>query len=772
TSSPTVNAAGTYTVTITDPSNGCTNTGTVSVTSSITPPPLTSGPALILTCTTTSGGISVSTTTPGVTYSWTGPGIVSGATTSCPTVNAAGVYSVTVTDPANGCTSTTSITVTTNVNPPNANAGTQQEITCAAPTVALNGSSSTVGATALWSGPGIVSGSSTFTPTVNAPGNYTVTVTDPANGCTSTSTVTVTIDTIHPTLTMGPGIQLNCVPPSSTITASSGTSGVIFTWNGPGIVSGSNTSSPSVNAAGVYTVIVTDPSNGCSNMGSLTVTAPPMPSALITGINDITCNGGSDGSATVTASGGTPGYLYLWNDSPPAQTTTTATSLTAGTWTVTVTDMLGCTTTASALISEPLPVVIHPPGNKYICNGQTAVLTASVTGGTGNITYFWDGIAGSASYSVSPAAQTTYSVYAIDGNGCYSDTGYVTVSVAPSVVIALFANETYVCPGDPAVISANIYSGIPPYYVYDSYGNVISPPLIIYPNQDTTITLYVEDQCGSLASATTAVKVYPLPPVSFAADFYQGCVPFRVHFNENSPDEGQSYVWNFGDNDLDNLSFSKDPVHVYDDPGVYDVTVTVTSATGCVNSLTIEDMITVFTGPEAKFSADPEVVSIIKPIVFFLNQSIDADSYTWTFGDGDTSNVINPWHTYPIYPTGVYNVMLIAHTDKGCADTAFKSVTIKNELTFYAPSAFSPDFDGINDFFLIKGNGLDPRNFKLIIYDRWGETVFETYDLLQGWDGRIKGGDIGKNGSYTWLCIYRDMYGTEHQEAGAVTIIR
>ncbi|MFH2095534.1 MAG: PKD domain-containing protein [Bacteroidota bacterium] len=596
-------------------------------------------------------------------------------------------------------------------------------------------------------------------------GTFSVTVTD-SNTCTGSGSGTITQNNAI-VINSESSTPVSCFGEQDgtvIISASGGASPLSYNIGTGGQASGSFSNL----GAGTYTVTVTD-ANGCTIAGTAqTITEPTQVTAVVAGTN-IQCNGELNGQADLTAGGGTPPYSFLWSNN---MTIEDMTGVAANTYGVTVTDFQGCTATAFVTITEPPALQIIGPDDKYICNGQVANLTASASGGTGTLTYYWNGVPGTATYAVSPSSQTTYTVYVIDQNGCQSSTESVTVNVSPNVVLELFANETYVCPGDPAVISANIYNGVPPYYIYNSTGDVISPPVIINPYQDTTITLYVEDQCGSSASDNITIQVYPLPPVGFAANINQGCVPLSIQFNENSPDLGQSYVWNFGDNDLDNLSFSKNPSHTYDEPGVYDVTLTVTSAEGCVSQLTIWQMIHVFVGPVAKFMADPEVASIIKPIVFFENLSIDADDYTWVFGDGDTSNVVNPWHTFPIYPTGAYNVMLIAHTNKGCSDTAYKEIVIKNEITFYAPSAFSPDFDGINDFFIVKGNGIDPHNFQIYVYDRWGEVVFESDDLYQGWDGRIKGRKIGQNGAYTWLCIYRDMYGTEHQEAGAVTIIR
>ena len=108
----------------------------------------------------------------------------------------------------------------------------------------------------------------------------------------------------------------------------------------------------------------------------------------------------------------------------------------------------------------------------------------------------------------------------------------------------------------------------------------------------------------------------------------------------------------------------------------------------------------------------------------------------------------------------------------GCKDTAHYTITIKEEYTFYAPTAFSPDYDGINDFFHVFGTGIDNDNFKLIIYDRWGEPVFESEDIYKGWDGRAKGDNLVKTGVYTWVCVFKDFKAIEHTKAGTVTVIR
>jgi gliding motility-associated-like protein len=233
---------------------------------------------------------------------------------------------------------------------------------------------------------------------------------------------------------------------------------------------------------------------------------------------------------------------------------------------------------------------------------------------------------------------------------------------------------------------------------------------------------------------------------------------------------GQTYNWNFDDEDSYNTSGNKNPFHIFEESGVYDITLTVTDTNGCINVDVIEDLITVYPKPLAKFEPDPEIATVIKPVIYFNNLSIGAVDYHWFFGDGDSSLAENPKHIY-VPNEQTYIVELRAESDKGCKDTVFLEVRIKDEYTFYAPTAFSPDDDNINDEFFIVGHGIDERNFKLIIYNRWGEAIFETDDTNAKWNGK-SGNNECQLGTYTWLCIFKDIAGVEHAETGAVTIIR
>jgi gliding motility-associated-like protein len=186
---------------------------------------------------------------------------------------------------------------------------------------------------------------------------------------------------------------------------------------------------------------------------------------------------------------------------------------------------------------------------------------------------------------------------------------------------------------------------------------------------------------------------------------------------------------------------------------VFDVSLTVTDLNGCVNTLTQTDMITIFAQPDAAFDATPTQLSSYKPLVNTDNNSTNATNYTWDFGDGFTSGGFNPSHTYP-EDAGVYVITLYA-INGICIDSAKTTVEVKEELTWYIPNTFTPDGDEFNNVFLpIFNDAFDKQSYTLMIFDRWGEILFESHDTTVGWDGTYNG-VLCKEGAYTWKIIIK-----------------
>jgi gliding motility-associated-like protein len=312
--------------------------------------------------------------------------------------------------------------------------------------------------------------------------------------------------------------------------------------------------------------------------------------------------------------------------------------------------------------------------------------------------------------------------------------------------------------------------------VYFADGTVVIPPVFVSPESSGLQWLYVQDGCGSVGHDSTYITVNPAPVVNFASDTTAGCEPLTVAFTPMNPQAGQTYYWNFGDGSYNQLSYDMNPVHEFSQDGLFDVSLTVTSTNGCSTTFTNYEMISVYPLPVARFIADPSGASIIHPEIHFINVSELATSYIWSFGDGDSSSIENPWHWYTSINS--YIARLIAVSDMGCVDTVFSTIDIRDEYTFYAPTAISPDFDDVNDVFYVIGNGISTKDFHMYIYDRWGEIIYETdkYDPDQpekyGWNGSVKGGAMAPVGTYTWLVKFYDEVRIQHDKSGALNVIR
>lgn len=598
--------------------------------------------------------------------------------------------------------------------------------------------------------------------------NYTVIVTD-GNGC---STMASTDVTEYP----APSVNIDSVPSCHNVCNGSLTA-YGFGTTGPYNYYWSNfINAQTINnlCVGNYTVTVKD-GNSCSGTGTNVVVYYPDISVTLSSTR-VKCNSENNGSATAIASGGGGNgfFSYQWGYNANSQTSSTATVLYAGDYWVTITDNLGCIIDTSVIVTQPDLLVITTSPDTSLCYHTSGSLYAYPLGGTSPFTYYWNGTVAGSPLMVDPEYSTAYSVYVTDSNNCVSNTSTIYVTVDLKLQIHLYAEDTMVCPGSNAVINAYVNGGDGgPYYLYDWQWNNIEMPYKPFPaTSPQNFYLIAKDRCGAVARDTIAIYLHPLPLIMFTSDRFSGCQPLTVQFNEGTDNTGSDYTWSFNDA-TNSLSHSRNPVHTFEDAGVYDISLSITSLEGCQNTYTIPAMITVYPNPEARFISEPEIVSIIEPIVTFYNHSSNYVMSIWHFDDGDSSLFNSPIHVYK--ETGKYDVTLVAISDHGCKDSTKQEIVVRDEYSFYAPTAFSPDADGINDVFNVYGHGINPKKFVLTIFDRWGQVLFETTDLTKGWDGKLKksssGKDIVKSGVYTWFVIYFDLSGVVHQQSGPVTVI-
>lgn len=413
-------AAGTYTVTVTDLDNGASATAMATINQPNSAVAVTISNTQNITCDNNTGSATASGNggTGTINYTWN-----NGMTGATVTLNA-GAFTVTATD-ANGCTNTASGSIAQNTTPPVADAGPNMQLTCTNSTVTLQGAGSVGGQFSYqWStlDGNIISGANTLNPVVDELGSYSITVVNNDNGCSSSDDVTVTQNTISPTISIDVPNAINCENPTVTITANSSASNSSYNWTGPNNFS-SNIANPSVGTGGIYTVIVTDNDNGCSSSAQATVAESTPPTAMIANQTNVTCNGQDDGAATVTANGGTGNFAYLWSSGGMMDTES---GLTAGTYTVTVTDGEQCTATAVVMITQPSLLVANASAtNESSAGANDGTAMANPTGGEPPYTYAWSNMM--TTPMISGLSPDSYTVTVTDANMCTA-TETVTVS--------------------------------------------------------------------------------------------------------------------------------------------------------------------------------------------------------------------------------------------------------------------------------------------------------------------------------------------------------
>ncbi len=609
-------------------------------------------------------------------------------------------------------------------------------------------------------------------------GIYTVTITD-TNGCTGTDFISIASPGQISFVLSNVG-NVSCNGDSNgTVTAVvvGGTPGFQYLWN----TTPAQTEQTASNLpAGTYMVTITD-TNGCTGDTTVSITEPTVLTSSIIGY-DVSCNGGDDGVGAAQPQGGTPPYSYLWTEGGGSfQFTDTAMNLAADTHHLTVTDSLGCSVDDSVIISEPPLLELTVGVGDTICEGETAILTANATGGTGTIVYNWShGLGNSNTHNVSPTTNTSYILVAMDSKGCNSLPGIINIFIRDFVndTLGITADQS-ICLGDSATISA-LHNG--PYGGYTYTWNVNFNglgPFTVTPDSTTTYEITVSDICGNAISDSTTVSILPVPDVGLPAQYASGCLPLTVTFEDTvNSMTGLTYLWTYGDG---NGSPATSPTYTYTSSGTFNVGVIIQTSDGCSVSSAengIISQVEVYPKPTADFTPD-KLTSDSRNFTFmFTNGSNGANLYEWDFGDGDTSMQVSPSHTYP--DTGSYIIQLIATTNQGCADTTISDIRINPYYTITIPSAFTPNPGGssggkydplglTNDVFFPHTEGVS--DYQMLIFNRWGEVIFESTDHAIGWDGYYRG-RLSAQEVYVYKIKVKWENGQEFEQVGDLTLFR
>lgn len=741
---------------------GCTATSSVVV--SVTPmTTANAGPDDSIcsgSCTTLQGS-------GGVAYSWAPAGSITGPSNianpqACPTVTT--TFVVTVTD-ANGCIGTDTCVVY--VAPQVLSATTTPtDNTCFS---ACNGQATANPSggfspyTYSWS-----NSSTNQTATSLCAGSYNVTVTDNI-GCTATASVNIT----EPTAVVIQSTSIttaNCGQNdgSVTIAVNGGTPPYNIVWP-----SGNNGLTENNLPPGQVCVYAYD-ANGCGDTLCVNVPNTPGASVSVVSSSNITCFNACDGWAVANANGGTSPYNYVWNTLPQNQSNDTAMALCPGTYTVMLTDANGCKDSAFVTITQPQQLTNVPAGTQTICIGQSANLSDVGMGGTPPYSYHWtDGVTSwtTQNITVSPTVTTTYTVYVTDANSCQSANQMAIVTVNPPLTVQAM-NGVTVCGGTPVNLTANGNGGDGNLtYTWLTPAVQTGQNITVTVNSTTTYTVILTDGCNTAPdTSTVTVTVNPAPVPTFAATTATtGCEDLCVAFTNSTPNTA-SVVWTFGNNL--GTSTAASPTFCFTSAGNFDVTATVTDNIGCVGTTTLQNYITVWPLPIADFSASPQPATMLNNQVSFTDQSIGAVSWIWSFGQDDSSSVLqNP--VYAFQDSGVFMVQLIVTNQYGCQDSTTEPIIVQEDYAVYIPNSFTPNGDGHNDVFFPQGMGVNMERYTMYIFDRWGNMIYQTSAWPGGWDGTTQGtSKVCQVDTYVYKIVTMDPNGARHIYVGQVNLIR
>lgn len=737
----------------------CTASATTSVTVNALPAPIATntGPYCPGNTISLSGSAASS-------FTWSGPASFNAnsqnATVASATPSNSGVYTYSVTD-ANGCVGGTSTGVT--VNPtPSITIGSNNPV-CLNNTINL---SATGGTSYSWSGPAAFT-SIAQNPTVSGAtsandGVYTVTVT--ALSCTNTASVNVSV--LTPTTTAsnngpycaGSTIQLNTPGATS------------YTWSGPAAFA-SNAQNPTrpgstTPMSGNYTVLVNIGTCTAIATTSVTVNALPVPTASNTGPycpgNTISLNGSA--ANTFTWSG--PGAFSSNIQNPNIASATPSNS---GVYSYSVTDANGCIGgTSTSVTVNPTPMVSATGAT--VCENTSAQLNAS-----GGVSYSWNGpgftslLQNPVILNATSANAGQYSVLITDANTC-TNIAVTSIAVNPSAVPVISSNGP-ICAKAVLMLSAsggNQYNWTGP----NGFVSTVQNPTIATTSSVSSgvyfVNVSVNGGCGGTSSVNVVVNPLPIPVIFSGLN--KGCAPLCVTYSVQSSPAASSTSWNFGNG----LTATNGSVSAscYNTPGSYEISALVTDVNGCTATATYPAE--VYPKPVADFVFDP-----IKPLenaddVHFTDISYGAPIVSWNWyllaGKQYTFNVQNPVYIYQ--DAGIYPVVLIVKSDKGCIDTVLKTITVSEDFGIYVPNAFTPNGDGVNDVFTAKGFGI--VKFQMQIFDRWGESIFVTDNIQSPWLGNYQGrGDkICQDDVYVWRIRVTTINGKAKEMTGHVTLYK
>ena len=724
---------GNYIVTVND-ANACS----ASISSTITEPT-----ALMVSATSThvscfggnNGSTNVTTSggTTGYVFNWN-----NGVTTEDLNTIVAGSYTLTVTD-NNNCTATRNVVITQ----PNLLSTTisSNNILCnsaSTGTVDLMVNGGTIPYNYNWSNAATTEDLSTL-----SAGGYSVTVTD-ANNCSATNSTTLT----QPSALVVSETHLDVLCNGAAtgmidITATGGTGNLSYNWS-----NGDNAQDISGVFAGNYTVTVSD-ANTCSVTQNITI---QQPTSFIIGLqyNNVACNGGVDGNINLSISGGTPPYTFDWNNEA---NTEDLTNIAAGNYFVIINDVNNCVANANTTITQPNILSLTFTQTNLSCfNDNKGSIDINTEGGSFPFSYNWND--GTNTQDRNNLKAGTYDVTVTDANACQEVIQGIVITNPSEITVNLQITDIDCGSTNKGNILTQVIGGAGNYSFNWSNGSTANQ----ITNQPTgSYSLTVADANGCTQSASGFINTLPQLQITSLIDQLV-CVQDRgsIDVTVAGGTTPFNFSWNTGSTteDLNNIQ-----------PGNYSLLVT--DANGCTISETFNVINTNSFNVNTTGSATITMgeTAILNAVTTGSNQT----TYNWT-------PAIN--HTCPncqsttVQPGSTTLYTVIATDTNGCIAQDTVTVKVIADYNIFTPNAFTPNGDGNNDYLQIFGNLAGVKKLDLMIFNRWGEKVYETTDVNFQWDGRFKGDLIESSVLvYVMKIVHLDGY-NQKVFKGSITILR
>jgi len=585
-----------------------------------------------------------------------------------------------------------------------------------------------------------------LTLTLHTTGSFSYNVTGiDANGCIANGHGTFTVNPL-PTVSLRDTSICENIP----VTLNAG-GAVQYSWN-----TGDQTPNITVSPASTssYTVIGTN-NYGCSKTAMATVTIKSTPVATINGQSPYITSICEQTLVSLTGGGG---FTYSWSNGSQ-NTTIHPTVSTSSIYTLTATAISGCWDTALAIISTNTPPVIQV-NSPNMCPGNSATLTA-----TGGVNYQWSDGTLNSTLVVAPVVSTTYTVEGTDVNGC-KGTAYAQVTLLQNPTIT--AIGATICKGSTAVVTV---SGNASSYTWNT--GYIGTSLSVQPLNSEVYTVVASDgACSSTATAIVDVKSVATIKSTGEGLNAKCDLPNGAVINA-SVENGQFIHWldangNTVSNDLNPINLAA---------GVY--TLVAISLDGCVTTATSTTLIGATPKANASFTMS-DSSGIVPLQIQFNNTStapmgINIVKYSWLFGDESHTSTSekDPLFTY-YYGDKTDTVKLLVIDNNGCVDTALAYIKlIEPSDSVFVPNIFSPNDDSKNDVFFVKSSLI--QQLRVVIYNRWGQLIYEWEGTNTGWDGRSVSGALAPEGTYFYLISGHLKDGSDIPDRfkkGYVTLVR